>query len=444
MKHSSTSPPKVYASLLFCWVCCGAQLSLLCGNAYADFSDKVVNAAKDATVQVVGDTGAGTGFVVTKEGHVVTNYHVVKGQTKLGIVFCRGNIVAFKRDVTVVVTDPDHDLAILKCANIPSTKPLALAVLEPTGGQSVMAVGFPGVLDQIGMNPLKMGGLTPSGRPDEVQATPEALTFFQPLTSSGTVEKMFHPTPEIGKYLAVMHSAKISHGNSGGPLIDVEGRVVGINVGGKADAKSGIVFAWAIHVSELADLAKANAVPVMIERGKAAPPGYDAKIHMVLLLALAVFAVLVFLLLLRKPRTVMVDAVSRLVHSRRHAKPPKPRPAPAPPQPVGSRMRMRGRDMQGHAHDLTFNDADFHRSGGRLVIGRNDDLSQLVVSHDSVSRQHATLTLLGGAVLVEDRNSGNGCKINGRALSSGSAAVPLRPGDTLTLGEVELIFEILN
>lgn len=111
---------------------------------------------------------------------------------------------------------------------------------------------------------------------------------------------------------------------------------------------------------------------------------------------------------------------------------------------AGGRMRLRGRDLHGHSYDIAFDDADFRRRGGRLVIGRNDDLSQLVVSHDSVSRQHAALTFTGGWIYVEDQHSGNGTSVNGCELRIGSPPTPLRPGDRLTLGEVELIFEILN
>ena len=107
-------------------------------------------------------------------------------------------------------------------------------------------------------------------------------------------------------------------------------------------------------------------------------------------------------------------------------------------------MRLRGRDIHGLSYDVAFSPADFQRHGNRLVIGRNNDLSQLVLSHDSVSRQHATLTFAGHSVQVEDRNSGNGTKVNGREIGVGQPAVPLNPGDKLTLGEVDLIFEILN
>jgi hypothetical protein len=157
--------------------------------------------------------------------------------------------------------------------------------------------------------------------------------------------------------------------------------------------------------------------------------------------------VVLFLMALRKPRTVMVGAMSRVVHSRKHGAGHAPHRHPQPasnPSPARGTMRLRGRDLQGRSYDLAFGPADFQRHGNRLVIGRNNDLSQLVLSQDSVSRQHATLTLVGTSVQVEDRNSGNGTKVNGRDHKVGQPAVTLNPGDKLTLGEVDLIFEIHN
>ena len=83
-------------------------------------------------------------------------------------------------------------------------------------------------------------------------------------------------------------------------------------------------------------------------------------------------------------------------------------------------------------------------AGGRLIIGRRGDLCQLPLSHDSVSRQHAVLVEQNGKLYIEDRNSGNGTKVNGREVSVGGTPTPLHPGDRLTLGEVELLVDVLN
>jgi pSer/pThr/pTyr-binding forkhead associated (FHA) protein len=108
------------------------------------------------------------------------------------------------------------------------------------------------------------------------------------------------------------------------------------------------------------------------------------------------------------------------------------------------RMCLRGRDLAGRSYEIPFSDSDFQRHGGTLVIGRSHDFSQLILSHDSVSRQHATLSFVNGQFQVGDRNSGNGTQLNGRVLSAGSQPTPLRHGDKLTLGEVDLMFEVIS
>jgi hypothetical protein len=242
----------------------------------------------------------------------------------------------------------------------------------------------------------------------------------------------------------------VSGGNSGGPLIDAEGRVCGINTALLPASMAGVDYPISIHASELIALARAHSIPIDVSFSKASSRGSLSSIHLLLYIVIAAFAVVMFLMMLRKPRAVMVNAMSHVVRSRKHAPAPRqPASTPSPngiPAPSAARgnMRLRGRDSQGLSYDLTFSPSDFQRHGKRLVIGRNNDLSQLVVSHDSVSRQHATLTLNGSSVQVEDRNSGNGTKLNGSELRVGQPAVSLNPGDKLTLGEVDLIFEIFH
>jgi len=152
----------------------------------------------------------------------------------------------------------------------------------------------------------------------------------------------------------------------------------------------------------------------------------------------------------------MVDAMSRVIHTgtRRPIDPrPKPvepveyppRTGPRPVPPSQRTMRLRGRDIRGQSYDLPFTPSDFQRHGNRLVIGRKADLSQLVLPQDSISRQHATITLVGGSTIqIEDRNSGNGTRVNGRELAVGQPPATLSPGDKITLGEIDLIFEITD
>ncbi len=439
------------------------RLAIICllwlsANSFveAEFSQKVVGDAKQATVRifaVAGDGGAsGSGFVINNQGHVVTNYHVIKGAEKIGVVYARGNI-AIMKEARVVVSAPGKDLAILKCDTLPRTLPIMVVGLPTTSSQAVMAIGFPGVLDE--MNPADMSTLRETDRPDEYAVGLADISAFEPATTPGHVTKEMPLDSGFGgTFNSIAHSAKISGGNSGGPLIDRGGRVVGINVQA-AGTELGTDYAFAIHASELITLARANSIPISVSATRVSTSAFS-RLQILLYAAVAGLLLIMFLMILRKPRMAMVDAMSRVVHSGKHQpKAPERRPispiahSPPPrPQPSSTSqrtMRLRGRDIRGHSFDLPLTPSDFQRHGNRLVIGRNADLSQLVLPQDSISRQHATITLVGGSTIqIEDRNSGNGTSVNGRELAVGQPPATLSPGDRITLGEIDLIFEITD
>jgi S1-C subfamily serine protease len=169
----------------------------------------------------------GSGFVIDKQGDIVTNYHVIQGATSIEVLF--SNNVTTK--ATVVGTDISTDLAVLRVKISPSAlTPLAFgdsSALEV--GDSVVAIG----------NPFGLDRTVTSGIVSAIYNPGEGSTATQenyPVISQNNVQ-----------IPAIQTDAAINHGNSGGPLMNTLGQVIGVNsqieTGGTSQGNVGIGFA---------------------------------------------------------------------------------------------------------------------------------------------------------------------------------------------------------
>jgi putative serine protease PepD len=157
----------------------------------------------------------GSGFVIDKQGDILTNDHVVQGATSIRVGFSGGA----SAKASIVGTDHSSDLAIIRVKVAPSAlRPLSFGdVAGMQVGDPVYAIGNPFGLDRT----MTAGIVSATGR--DIQS-PNGLTI-----------------PD-----AIQTDAPINHGNSGGPLIDRFGRVVGVNAqiqGGTVNANVGVGFA---------------------------------------------------------------------------------------------------------------------------------------------------------------------------------------------------------
>ena len=172
--------------------------------------------------------GQGSGFILDRAGHVLTNYHVVEGANR-GIEVMLSN----KRRYTakVVGTDRAHDLALLQI-DAPNLEPVTLAdSTDLSVGQKVYAIG----------NPFGLSGTMTRG----------IISSIRTIGGSGG-----SPIED-----AIQTDAAINPGNSGGPLLNSRGEVIGINTmiaSNGADQSSGIGFAIPINTAKavLADLTR--------------------------------------------------------------------------------------------------------------------------------------------------------------------------------------------
>ena len=186
--------------------------------------------------------GSGSGFVWNKEGHVVTNNHVVEGADKIEVTFADGTSVPG----TVVGTDPDSDLAVVK-VDLPAERLQPVRVADSTQvkvGQLAVAIGNPFGLE----NTMTVGIVS-------------ALERSLPVESNAGTGPSY-TIPDV-----IQTDAPINPGNSGGVLVDDLGEVIGVTsaIISPVRASAGIGFAVPAAIVQ-------KVVPVLIEQGRYAHP----------------------------------------------------------------------------------------------------------------------------------------------------------------------------
>jgi S1-C subfamily serine protease len=162
----------------------------------------------------------GSGFVWDKAGHIVTNYHVVQGAKSIQVSFSNHDSMSAR----LVGADPSTDVAVLKVgAHARALTPLTLGDSDSVRvGDAVVAIGNP-----FGLDRSVSAGIV-SALQREVRA-PNA-----------------YPIDHV-----IQTDAAINHGNSGGPLLNTKGEVIGVNsqiqTGGTSDGNVGVGFAVPIN-----------------------------------------------------------------------------------------------------------------------------------------------------------------------------------------------------
>jgi len=210
--------------------------------------DVVGQASAAAVIPFFGDNGQGqpaipqqalgSGFVWDKDGHIVTNNHVVDGADKISVTFSDGTIVSAQ----LVGSDPDSDLAVIK-VNLTADRLQPVKVADSTlvkVGQLAVAIGNPFGNE----NTMTVGFVSALGR-----AIP---------ADGGTSRGTSYTIPDV-----IQTDAPINPGNSGGVLVDDQGQVMGVTAQIDSPVRASVGIGFVIPSSIVSKV-----VPELIKSGK--------------------------------------------------------------------------------------------------------------------------------------------------------------------------------
>ncbi|MBW2064476.1 MAG: trypsin-like peptidase domain-containing protein [Deltaproteobacteria bacterium] len=198
---------------------------------------------RDFFLNPVPREGAGSGSIIDKQGHILTNHHVIKDSQKIEVTLGDGS----KWPAKLVGSDPDNDLAVIRIR-----APRERLTVIPMGdsdelevGQKVLAIGNPFGLGQT----LTTGIISSLGR--RIRAEGGAL-----------IEDV------------IQTDAAINPGNSGGPLLDSDGRIIGVNSAIISPTGASIGIGFAIPVNTVK-----RVLPDLIEKGYVSYPWIGASVY---------------------------------------------------------------------------------------------------------------------------------------------------------------------
>jgi S1-C subfamily serine protease len=193
-------------------------------STVAEIYKRTSSAVVEIAVSSVNGQAQGSGFVYDDEGHVITNHHVVDGADTVTVKFSDGST----HDGTVVGSDPSTDLAVID-VDAPASllEPLQLADSDELEvGDGAIAIGSP-----FGLEQTVTAGI--------VSALHRQITAPDDFAIDDVIQT----------------DAAINHGNSGGPLLDFDGRVIGVNSQIESESGGNVGIGFAVPSNTVEEIA---------------------------------------------------------------------------------------------------------------------------------------------------------------------------------------------
>lgn len=389
-------------------------------TTHADIDSADVENYQKSVVRLIALGGAtGTGFVVSSDGTIATNHHVVAGSEKFNnkiFVLLKSDKKAYMFVADVLASDPNRDVALISIGRVPQLPPaLSLSTQKaPAVSENAMALGFPATVDNnstcnLIFSQIENSLRTSSGRCGEKlfeSDSSQILAYATPIFTSGRIAKIQDEIMVSSPIKILFHEAKIDPGSSGGPLLNEKGIVIGINTWGFNRSGRSIYYASS-HISELIGFAHEKNIPLSTTTSIA---------EKVVWTLLGIGAVCFALFLFQKNthgqtfNTQSNDSGSQ-------------------------KIIIEGTTAQGNSLNFSLPLERIKAAGKYFIIGRSSSC-HLSILDDSLSRQHAYFSFRDGALYLGDMDSANGSIVDGIRLKH-KEIIKINQASRVKLGQVK-------
>jgi len=375
----------------------------------------------------------GTGFFITKK-HILTNNHVCcsweKGVISVKIMVGRDENRVYP--AKILANMPSKDLGVLVLDQEVDVEPVRFVLKDDLRElQNVIAIGFPGASNNNNAS---------------------EADFFKPTVTTGSISK-FKTTRMIGGLAEagmIQHTAATNPGNSGGPLFDECGRVIGVNSQKSLknvivrDGKGGLTeervtmgddINWSLLMDEVIPELKRHNIEVGVDSGGCSTSSLLSWVLLAQVGILGSIGIVSFVLVKKKVLPVITQSRQRVAVA--GAGGPVAMGHMAIPGPV---VRPSGmlRGVSGEYLDKRLPVGE-----KEMIFGRDSAVANIVFKNTNVSKRHCKLWRDGqGKYMLEDLYSSNGTFLgNGMRLKAGSP-YELKASDEFYLGERALLFRL--
>lgn len=377
-----------------------------------------------------GGEAVGSGVIISHDGYILTNHHVVQYEDEQAepgrkVIILKKDIDGSKDYIEgeVRVVDLQSDLAIVKIDKT-GLEHINLAFSSPSKGDKVYALGFPAVADDL------LGTEIDTKNLDSVPQNFIEATFTQGVISREASFSSYEHAKEQSWY---QHSATIHPGNSGGPLLNQCGQLVGINTFGH-EAVPGMYFASTLtYVSKFLN---DQHIPFTQDHETCSQSIVPA--WMIGLLSLLTVLVMASIYLaIKKPKVIREKVLETYSQWIRRA---KSNQSSSDLPDINRLLKDDQWQLISTTDNKTLYIFDALYDNATWIIGRDAKVADIKLYDNSVSKAHLTLSYKDNHFYIEDMNSTNGTKLDGQRIRP-FVRVQVSKNSHINIGAHELILK---